>query len=153
MANWLGTLLRLVLAGVFAASGLLKVADPTESVRAVQAYDLLPYGLARFVGYGLPFLEIAIALLLLVGLATRFAAGLAAVLLVVFICAVAAAWARGLTIDCGCFGGGGQVAQGDTKYVQEIGRDVALLAAAGWLVGRPRSRFAIDHIAHQEQAA
>jgi uncharacterized membrane protein YphA (DoxX/SURF4 family) len=151
MAAWISTLLRLVLAGVFAASGLLKVASPTESVRAVQAYDLLPYDLARSVGYALPFLEIAIALLLVVGLATRFAAGVAAVLLVAFIGAVGSAWARGLTIDCGCFGGGGQVAAGETRYLPEIGRDIALLAAAGWLVWRPRSRLSIDHIAPQEQ--
>jgi uncharacterized membrane protein YphA (DoxX/SURF4 family) len=150
---WLGTLLRLGVGGVFVASGWLKVANPTESVRAVQAYDLVPYGLARWVGYGLPFLEIAIAVLLIVGLATRFGAGVAIVLLLVFIAAVTSAWARGLTIDCGCFGGGGQVASNETRYLQEIVRDVALLAAASWLVWQPRTRFAFDRTGEQELPA
>jgi hypothetical protein len=49
-----------------------------------------------------------------------------------------------LTIDCGCFGGGGQVAAGQTRYPQEIARDVGFLALAGWLIARPRTSFALD---------
>ena len=52
--------------------------------------------------------------------------------MIVFIAAVSSAWARGLSIDCGCFGGGGQVAAGQTKYLQEILRDVGLLALAAF---------------------
>lgn len=141
---WAGTLARLVLAGVFVVAGGIKVADPAGSVRAVQAYDLLPAGLARLVGYGLPFFEIALGLLLLLGLATRLAAAGGAVLLVVFVGGVASAWARGLSIDCGCFGGGGTVAPGETRYLQEILRDLALLLVAAWLVWRPASRLSLD---------
>ena len=47
--------------------------------------------------------EIAIGLALLGGVAVRLAAGSAAVLLTVFSAALVSAWARGLTIDCGCF--------------------------------------------------
>jgi uncharacterized membrane protein YphA (DoxX/SURF4 family) len=141
---WIGTAARLVLAGVFGVSGVLKVVDPAGSVRAVQAYELLPAELARLVGYALPFAEIALALLLLAGLATRFAAAASGLLLVVFIGGVALAWARGLSIDCGCFGGGGAVAPGQTRYLEEILRDLGLLLLAGWLVWRPGTRLAID---------
>ena len=126
------------------AAGLLKVGDPAASVRAVTAYDLLPYDVERIIGYGLPFVEIALAALLLVGLATRFAASASAVLVIAFIAAVASAWARGLAIDCGCFGGGGQVDPDQTRYVEEIARDAGLLVLAGWLVIFPTSRFALD---------
>ena len=51
-------------------------------------------------------------------------------LLVVFLAAVGSAWARGLQIDCGCFGNGGQVAAGETAYPLEVLRDVALLLVA-----------------------
>jgi hypothetical protein len=66
------------------------------------------------------------------------------VVLLAFIGAVAQAWARGLSIDCGCFGGGGQVAAGDTQYPQEIARDIGFLVLAGWLMVRPRTWFALD---------
>lgn len=141
---WLSLAARLVLAGVFAVAGWLKVTDPTAAVRAVLAYDLLPYGAARFVGYALPAAELALALLLLVGFAIRFAAVASAILLVVFIVAIVSAWARGLSIDCGCFGGGGEIAPGATRYLQEIVRDVGLLIAAGWLALLPRSPFTLD---------
>lgn len=57
----------------------------------------------------------------------RTAAVATAVMLAVFIAAIASAWARGLQIDCGCFGGGGEVAAGQTAYASEIARDTALL--------------------------
>lgn len=138
------TLARLTLAGVLLAAGGLKAADPQTAVQAVRAYQLLPASIEPLVGWGLPFLEIALGLLLLVGLCTRPAAGASAVLLVVFIAAVLSAAARGLSIDCGCFGGGGTVAPGKTEYLNEILRDAALLACAGWLVWHPSSLLSLD---------
>ena len=71
---WVSTLLRLVLAGVFAVAGALKLPDPDESVRAVRAYRLLPESVVPFVGYGLPVFEVLLALALLVGVLTRASA-------------------------------------------------------------------------------
>ncbi len=141
---WVSTVARLVLAGVFFAAGGAKISDPNQSVAAVNAYDLFPSGVAEIIGYGLPFLEIALGLLLLIGLATRLAAAATAVLMVAFIAGVASAWARGLSIDCGCFGGGGAIDPDETQYVSEILRDLGFLALAAWLVVFPTSRFAVD---------
>ena len=138
------TVARLGLAGVFLVAGGLKVADPQAAVQAVRAYQLLPASLEVPVGWALPFLEITIGLLLAVGLCTREAAAAAATLLVVFVVAVASAAARGLAIDCGCFGGGGTVAPEDTEYAVEIVRDIALLGLAAWLVWRPNSLLSLD---------
>ncbi|MFC0625187.1 MauE/DoxX family redox-associated membrane protein [Kribbella deserti] len=141
---WFSTLARLVLGAVMLVAGALKIGDPEQSRLAVAAYELLPKALEQPIGWGLPFVEVAIGLLLIVGYGTRAAAAVSAVLMVVFIAAVASAWARGLAIDCGCFGGGGKVAPGQTKYLQEILRDLGLLALAVWLWFRPRSRFSLD---------
>jgi uncharacterized membrane protein YphA (DoxX/SURF4 family) len=141
---WLATAARLVLAGVLIAAGWLKLPHPDESVRAVRAYALLPESVVPSVGHGLPLLEIVIGLLLLVGFATRFAAAVAGLLMLAFIIGISSAWARGLTIDCGCFGGGGSVAANQTKYLQEILRDTGLLIAAGFLVIWPGSRLSLD---------
>ncbi|MFZ5868910.1 MAG: MauE/DoxX family redox-associated membrane protein, partial [Actinomycetota bacterium] len=69
-----------------------------------------------------------------------------AVLMGVFAIGVASAWARGLTIDCGCFGSGGEVAAGQTSYPQVITRDAALVLAAGLLAWRPASRLSVDSL-------
>ena len=143
MKSWVSLVARLVLGCVMLVAGALKVTDPETAAQAVRAYELLPSSLVQPVGWGLPFLEIAIGLMLIIGFGVRASAAAAGVFMVVFIAAVASAWARGLSIDCGCFGGGGQVAPGQTKYLQEILRDAGLLVLAGWLWFNPVSKFAV----------
>lgn len=145
---WVSLVARLLLGGVMLVAGALKVTDPEAATQAVRAYELLPQGFDGIVGLLLPFLEIAIGLLLIVGYGVRPAAVAAGVFMVVFIAAVASAWARGLAIDCGCFGGGGQVAPGQTKYLQEILRDAGLLLVAGWLYLNPLSKYALESDPH-----
>ena len=71
---------------------------------------------------------------------------LSAVVLIVFIGAVISAAARGLSIDCGCFGGGGAVAPDETTYLAEILRDVGFLVLAGYLIVRPDTPLSIDRL-------
>lgn len=142
---WAATGARLLLAAVWAWAALAKINDPDAAVRAVRAYQLLPEALVRPVAWGLPFAELALALLLATGLATRLAAAGSAVLLGLFMVAIAAAWARGLQIHCGCFGGGGPATGVDAgDYLGELVRDAALLAVAALLAWRPQSRLALD---------
>jgi protein-disulfide isomerase/uncharacterized membrane protein YphA (DoxX/SURF4 family) len=144
---WLGTAARVLLGLVWAWAAVAKMGDPAASVRAVRAYELLPEWLAKGVGYGLPFLEIGLAVLLLAGLATRLAAVLSSALLVVFLVGIISAAARGLQIECGCFGGGGQLGAGQsTAYTGEILRDAGLLAVSLFLVWAYRTRFAVDNL-------
>lgn len=144
MLDLIGLLVRLGLAAVWLVSGTIKASDLNQTYIAVQAYDLLPGSVSSVAAGALPFLELALGVLVLVGLGTRIAAGVSVVVLVAFIGAVAQSWARGLSIDCGCFGGGGQVAPGQTQYPQEIARDVGFLVLAGWLLVRPRTLASLD---------
>ncbi|PRX43608.1 methylamine utilization protein MauE [Prauserella shujinwangii] len=139
-----GTLARFGLAAVWLVSGGMKLADPGQTYVAVQAYDVLPHGLVGVVATAMPLLEVALGLLLLLGVATRAVAAVSVLVLLAFVAAVAQSWARGLSIDCGCFGGGGQVAPGETAYPQEIARDLGFLVLAGWLLVRPRTPFSVD---------
>jgi uncharacterized membrane protein YphA (DoxX/SURF4 family) len=134
---------RVVLGAVFLVAGALKVPDPAAAVRAVRAYQLLPEPVVAPVAFGLPVLEIAVGLALVLGVFVRTAAIASAVLLFVFLVGVGSAWARGLQIDCGCFGNGGEVAAGDTAYPTEVLRDLALLLLALALALRPSSRLAL----------
>ncbi|GAB3081078.1 hypothetical protein ASD62_00440 [Phycicoccus sp. Root563] len=140
----IGLLARLVLGAVILVAGLLKVGHLETSARAVRAYQLLPYDVAGYVGYALPILEVAVGVLLVLGLFTRGSALVGGVLMVVFIVGISSAWARGLSIDCGCFGKGGTIAAAQTQYPQEIARDVGLLLCAAWLVLRPRTALSLE---------
>jgi uncharacterized membrane protein YphA (DoxX/SURF4 family) len=139
---------RLLLAGVFLWSGLSMLLDSQQSrILSVAAYDVVPTSLIRPLAMALPLLEITLGLLLLLGLFTRFAAVTTGVLLLAFVGAMAQAKARGLRIDCGCFGAGGA---GTGVTWLDILRDVALLAAAGLLASRPRTPFSIDGYMEQK---
>ena len=84
-----GTLVRLGLATVWLISGAIKVSDPNQTFVAVQAYRLLPDGMVSPVAAALPFLELALGVLLLAGLGTRLVAVVSGVVLVAFIAAIA----------------------------------------------------------------
>jgi uncharacterized membrane protein YphA (DoxX/SURF4 family) len=142
---WISTVARLGLAGVWIVAGALKVGDLDASARAVNAYQLMPYDAAKVVGAVQPFLEIALGLLLLIGLAVRLSAAISAVLLVVFIAGIVSAWSRGLAIDCGCFSAGGALGAGESpQYAWEIARDVGFLVLAAILLWKPWTRWSVD---------
>lgn len=143
--GWIGVVARLVTGGVWIVAGALKLPDPASSVRAVRAYELLPEQVVPAVGYLLPVLEVVVGLCLVLGLLTRANAVVSALLFLAFIIGIASAWARGLQIDCGCFGGGGVREGASDEYPWEIARDIGLLALSAWLVWRPRTPYAVDN--------
>src|SRR4051812_8029588 len=150
---WISTVARLGLAAVFLTAGLLKVDDLAAGGRAVNAYRLFSYDTAKVIGAVQPFLEIALGLLLLIGLAVRLSAAIAALLLVIFIAGIVSAWARGLQIDCGCFSKGGDLAAGqNTTYGWDLLRDIGFLVLAGILLWRPVTRFSVDGVLMGETA-
>ena len=141
---WLTLLARLILGAVLLIAGALKVPNLPKSAMAVRAYEMLPIPLANFLGYTLPWIEIGIGLLLIVGVTVKISGALGALTMLAFIIAIAQAWARGLSIDCGCFGGGGSIDPEDTKYFSEIIRDIGLMALGIFLYLYPKGRFAVE---------
>ncbi len=129
--------LRLAVAGVFLAAGVVKIWDfaHTRSATpdftiAIQNFRLLPPDLAVLLAVYLPWLEVTAAGALF---ARRLALGAAAAMLgmsTVFLAAIGSAWWRGLNIACGCFGKD----EAPTDYRMLILRDLALLAAVAVLV-------------------
>ena len=149
---WLGLLSRVILGGVLLIAGYLKAGATDKSQMAVRAYELLPISIANLFGLVLPFFEVAIGLLLILGAGTRIAAALGGFTMFIFIIAISQAWARGLNIDCGCFGGGGTVAPGQTRYLQEILRDTGLVALALFLIRYPVTKFSVDKVQNRSNA-
>ena len=149
---WIGLLARLILGGVLLVAGYLKAFTPDKSMMAVRAYEILPIWFANVLGIILPWLEIGAGVLLIIGVAIRYAAIFGSALMVLFIIAIAQAWARGLSIDCGCFGGGGTVDPSQTRYLEEILRDTGLALCGLHLLRYPLTKFALEKKPSQELA-
>lgn len=135
---------RLVLGGVLLVAGLLKVTRLDASVQSVRLYQLLPWEITAVVGSALPVIEIALGVMLITGTFTRISAILGSLLMVAFLIGIVSVWARGISIDCGCFAPGGQVDASQTQYPLEIARDAGLLVLGAWTAWQPVSPFAVD---------
>ena len=141
--SWAGLVVRVVLAAVWAWAALAKIGDPRRFVQVVRAYDATPEWLSKAIGYGLPTLELVLAVLLLLGLITRYAAIASAVLALLFLVVLLQAAARGLDIQCGCFGRGGGPST-TTSYTLDILRALALLALSAFLIRWPLTALSVD---------
>jgi uncharacterized membrane protein YphA (DoxX/SURF4 family) len=141
--DWLGVAARMGVGALFLWAGLAKAVDRQGSILSVDAYDVLPDPLVRVIGTALPWLEIALGVFLMVGVFVRFAGVGVAVLSVVFLAALSQAKARGLPIDCGCFGAS---ATGGGVSWLDIARDIPILAAGLFLAWRPSGPLQIERL-------
>ena len=144
---WLTFLFRLILGGVLLVAGALKVTDPYSSATSVRAYQILPVDLANLLGFVLPFAEVVIGIFLIFGIWVRLNAIAGGALMVMFIIAIGQAWARGISLDCGCFGKGGLLESDELpvwNYTLEIARDIVLAAFAVYIYRFPQGKLGFD---------
>jgi uncharacterized membrane protein YphA (DoxX/SURF4 family) len=153
--QWVTTLARVGRGVVLVVAGWIKISNPDDAVRAVQAYRLVPNPMAHILGWGLPSAELLLGVLLILGLGSRLAALAAGLMMLVYIGGIISVWVRGLSIDCGCFGGGGTVSAAgrNVRYSEEILRDLLFLAMAAWVAKFPASRLSLDGLLHAPYAA
>ena len=131
---------RVALAWTFIHAGALKIWDFTRAqpatpdfVVAIQQYQLIPWpDLTVLIAVYLPWVEIITALGLFVQRLRLGASLIVAGLTTIFLAALLSAWARGLRIECGCFGRNEVV----TDYRALVLRDVCLVSAALFLLMR-----------------
>lgn len=97
-------LARFGMAAVWIIAGIQKLDVRMEMAQAIEAYGIFTPEWSGYLAYLIGPLELMGGVLLLLGLFLREASAVAAVVLVLFMVSIAQAWARGLVIDCGCFG-------------------------------------------------
>ena len=137
---WLGLAVRLAGAAVWLFAGITKLTDLNSFHAQVDAYQLLPHAAVAPFAYALPLVEVALGCYLLAGALVRQVAIASCVLMAVFVCAQAQAWARGLSIDCGCFGS----VTRSTVGAGTIARDLALGIPFYLLAWRPARKLSVD---------
>lgn len=135
-----GLIVRLVAAGIWIVAGAAKITDLESFHAKVDQYKLLPHALEAPFAYTLPFVEVLVGLYLAVGLLTRVAAIAGCVLMALFVIALTQAWARGLSLDCGCFGTLVQEKVGLVAILRDVALGLPSLAIAIW----PARMFSLD---------
>ncbi len=107
MRKYAVVLLRLLLGAVFVYAAYMKLRDPwTLFAMSIDGYKLLPEWGVVTLARTLPWFELVLGLVLISGLALRYASVAGAALLGVFFVIMTISYARGMAIECGCFGPG-----------------------------------------------
>jgi len=121
--------LRLLLGAVFVYAAYTKLRQSwLLFALSIDSYQLLPEWAVFAVARTLPWLELALGLLLASGLWLRHLSIVAAGILGLFFTVMVVSYFRGVGIDCGCFGAG------EALSMKTLVRDGALLACALGLV-------------------
>ena len=121
-------LCRFILAGIFIYSGYFKLEAPLQFAAAIAGYRLVPDSLISPLANYLPWVEITLGALLLVGWKVRYVAIGASILLLGFTAILIITYIRGIDADCGCFGFGDRISS------RTIARDVLILLPALFLI-------------------
>jgi len=127
--------LRILLSAVFLYAAYAKLKAPWYMFAAnIESYQMVPSWASEWIARTLPAFELVLGLVLLTGYKLNWTALLSGVLLLAFWLSMATAYAKGLAIDCGCFGSGEPVSK------LTLLRDGALVAMAAvlWMYSRGR---------------
>ena len=118
--KYLLLIFRVIVSFVFIYAAIEKISDPASFSDAIDNYRLLPLFLVNFFAITLPWIELVVGILLLFGVRVKENSFIISVLLVVFLVAIIISLARGLNIDCGCFGTINGTKIGLEKIVENI---------------------------------
>jgi putative oxidoreductase len=125
--RWLIIVVRVVVGVVFIYAGALKIREPLQFADNISSFSILPGFFIVPLALWLPAFEILTGALVAIGLFRQAAALGLVIISAVFLAAISSALARGLTIDCGCFGTSMPSRQ---RMWLDLGRDVLLLSGA-----------------------
>ena len=123
---------RFFIGGVFIYAALPKLGDPLAFTDTVRAYQLVDDPLNAWIAIGVPILELLCAICVVLRL---FYAGACTILLGMslgFAAAIGSLWARGITINCGCFGTSDEASNYPLHIAGNIGLAILLVGMLWW---------------------
>lgn len=129
MKKWIALALRLLLAAVFLLAAYSKLKQSyLIFALSIDAYQILPEWAVLWTARTLPWFELALGVLLIIGWQLRWTSIASAGLLAVFLAILIYSYNRGAAIDCACFG------VGEPLSAKTLVRDGLLFAASAALV-------------------
>jgi uncharacterized membrane protein YphA (DoxX/SURF4 family) len=129
--EWSVLAARLFMGSIFIYASIDKIAQPAAFARDIYNYQVLPDALINLSALVLPWLELFLGLCLLAGIWMPGAVLAVNLLLIVFLGALVFNMARGLDVNCGCFGVGSNApAMSGTYYLT---RDIIFFGIGAFL--------------------
>jgi uncharacterized membrane protein YphA (DoxX/SURF4 family) len=132
---WTVLLAQVAIGLLFVVSGLAKIWSSEAFALQIHNFRVMPMWPENLVAMTLPWVELLAGLSLVLRVRPRGGALVASVLMAFFTLLIAVALARGLDVECGCFGTADATRVGFVKLGQNFG--MLVLSAIGLV--RPRS--------------
>jgi uncharacterized membrane protein YphA (DoxX/SURF4 family) len=122
---------RVVLGAVFVYAAYVKLRDPWQLfAMSIDSYRILPLNLVEIAARVIPWMELALGVLLIAGIWLQVSGSIVSLLLLTFFALMVRAYAKGMEISCGCFGPGEVISW---KTLLRDGALVATALAMTWL--------------------
>ncbi len=102
--NILLNLLRIIFGSVFVLSGVMKIFNFADFIKAVRDFELLPTFIVPIFSYSLPILELILGLGLVMNFKPSLISNLLTYLVAIFTAVVVSKLIEGVQINCACFG-------------------------------------------------
>jgi cobalt-zinc-cadmium efflux system protein len=129
-SKFMAMVVRLILGVIFIAAGAPKILYPAAFAEAVYNYQILPDVLVNLAAIAMPWVEVIVGGMLIVGFWMPGAVLIYNGLMIMFMSALAYNVARGLDIHCGCFSPG----SGEPISMETIFRDIMILCMSLYLM-------------------
>lgn len=140
-SRYVQVVLQIIVGAVFVYASYNKLFDQVAFAKSVYGYKFLPDFLINLTAIIVPPLEFIAGLFLMFGLFRKGSSAVIIVLLSVFLVALVQAYARGLDIDCGCFGSTAADKTTSTDILIRIFQDILLLLGAIIIFKFSRSKY------------
>jgi putative oxidoreductase len=119
---------RLALAAVFLWAAYTKLRDPWMIfAMEIDAMRIAPGAMVEPLARTMPWFELLLGVLLLIGIQVRWVATVSTALLAGFFCTLLFLYIKGFQGDCGCFG------PGERLGLKTLARDGALVLLSLWV--------------------
>ena len=116
---------RIVLGAIFVYAAYIKLRDPWQLfAMSIDSYQVLPLSMAETAARVIPWIELAIGLMLIAGIWLRISGTIVSLMLLTFFTLMVRAYSKGMQINCGCFG------PGEAISWKTLLRDGSMAAAA-----------------------
>jgi uncharacterized membrane protein YphA (DoxX/SURF4 family) len=122
---------RIVLGAIFVYAAYVKLRDPWQLfAMSINSYEVLPLAMAETAAHVIPWVELALGLMVIAGIWLRITGTILSLVLLTFFTLMVRAYAKGMQINCGCFGPGEAISW---KTLLRDGSMAAAAIAMTWL--------------------
>lgn len=145
MTAFASFLFRIVVGGIFLIAGLAKISDSARFLLSLREFQLFPSTIERFLAVYLPWLEFVLGFFIMTGLLYRTASILLAVLSGIFTLAIISVMARGIVVDCGCFGLMADILKiPDAADIKAVVRNLIFIGMCVYVAAAKKSAFSLE---------